>query len=150
MYRGKTTPKQTSFGGSKYTYIGAKYNDNGVVDFVDSGKIYSGNAICFVMTGEGSVGKAFYKKESFVPSNNIYVGYSSRLNEYNSHFLVTVINKQSEKYNYGYIRNETRLKRELIMLPVDEDGEPHWQYMEEYVKRLELEQLENVLEYIEQ
>lgn len=36
------------------------------------------------------------------------------------------------------------------MLPVDEDGEPHWQYMEEYVKRLELEQLENVLEYIEQ
>lgn len=150
LYRGKTTPKQTSFGGSKYTYIGAKYNDNGVVDFVESGKIYSGNAICFVMTGEGSVGKAFYKKESFVPSNNIYVGYSSRLNEYNSHFLVTVINKQSEKYNYGYIRNETRLKRELIMLPVDEDGEPHWQYMEEYVKRLELEQLENVLEYIEQ
>lgn len=148
LYRGKTTPKQTSFGGSKYTYIGAKYNDNGVVDFVDSGKIYSGNAICFVMTGEGSVGKAFYKKESFVPSNNIYVGYSSRLNEYNSHFLVTVINKQSEKYNYGYIRNETRLKRELIMLPVDEDGKPHWQYMEEYVKRLELEQLENVLEYI--
>ena len=91
------------------SYNGAKYNDNGVTGFVETNgkfKIFKGNAIVFVMTGEGSVGLSVYKKEDFVPSSNVFVGYSSVLNRWNGLFLVTAINNGADRYNYGYIRNE--------------------------------------------
>ncbi|MBR8462468.1 restriction endonuclease subunit S [Campylobacter sp. faydin G-105] len=150
LRRGKTTPRQTEFGKTKYSYIGAKYNDNGVVDFVDIGTKFKGNAICFVMTGEGSVGKSFYKQEDFVPSNNIYVGYFDKLNRYNGLFVVSAINKQSERYNYGYIRNENRLKNEVIILPEDKNGNPNWHFMENFIKNIEQKQIKNILKYLDQ
>ncbi len=122
--------------GKIYPYIGAKYNDNGVTGFVNEEniKIFEGNAVVFVMTGEGSVGMALYKQEKFAPSNNVFVGYSNKLNKYNGQFIVSVINKNQNKYNYGYIRNENRLKNEKLMLPIDKNENPNWQYMDEYIK----------------
>lgn len=105
-------------------YIGAKYNDNGIAGFADhknpQAKRFRGNAIVFIMTGEGSVGKAVYKNEAFIPSNNVFIAYSPLLNKYNANFIVTAINNQSGRYNYGYIRNEKRLRNEKILLPITE------------------------------
>ena len=50
-------------------------------------------------------------------------------------FLCTILNKLSYKYQYGRKLNGNRLKNEVIMLPT-KDGEPDWQYMEDYIKSL--------------
>lgn len=132
------------------SYNGAKYNDNGVTGFVETNekfKIFKGNAIVFVMTGEGSVGLSVYKKEDFVPSSNVFVGYSSVLNRWNGLFLVTAINNGADRYNYGYIRNEKRLFNEKILLPVKSDGLPDWQFMEDFMKQIERDKIATVLSY---
>jgi len=130
------------------SYNGAKYNDNGVTGFVETNgkfKIFKGNAIVFVMTGEGSVGLSVYKKEDFVPSSNVFVGYSSVLNRWNGLFLVTAINNGADRYNYGYIRNEKRLFNEKILLPVNSDGLPDWQFMEDFMKQIERDKITKTL-----
>lgn len=132
------------------SYNGAKYNDNGVTGFVETNgkfKIFKGNAIVFIMTGEGSVGLSVYKKEDFVPSSNVFVGYNSVLNRWNGLFLVTAINNGADRYNYGYIRNEKRLFNEKILLPVNSDGLPDWQFMEDFMKKIEKNKISTIITY---
>lgn len=152
LIRGNNKGLEVIGKGDGQSYIGAKYNNNGVTGFVDrqasNVKRFNGNAIVFVMTGEGSVGKALYKSEIFIPSNNVYVGYSNHLNKYNAHMIVTIINKQEDKYNYGYIRNDIRLKRERILFPVNSKNEPDYEYMESYIKSLVVQKEQEYLEYI--
>lgn len=139
--------KNCQFGVS---YNGAKYNDNGVTGFVETNgkfKIFKGNAIVFIMTGEGSVGLSVYKKENFVPSSNVFVGYSSVLNRWNGLFLVTAINNGADRYNYGYIRNEKRLFNEKILLPINSDGLPDWRFMEDFIKQKEQKQIADLKDY---
>lgn len=51
-------------------------------------------------------------------------------------FLVTIINKEQYRYNYGRKCSQTKLKSSLIKLPVDTEGNPDWQWMEDYIKGL--------------
>lgn len=51
-------------------------------------------------------------------------------------FLKTILLKLKYKYSYGRgIRIDRYLENE-IMLPADQDGNPDWQYMENYIKSL--------------
>ena len=58
------------------------------------------------------------------------------MNEYISLFLTNQLTAQRGKYGYGYKMGTGRLKRQAIMLPVDSNGQPDWQYMEQYAKML--------------
>lgn len=132
------------------SYVGATNRNNGVLDFVKRKEnlIYSGNAIAFIRNGEGSMGYSVYKKEDFIASQDITVGYNQYLNEYNAKFITTVADQVRGKYNFGYKRNQERLKRETLVLPSDEKGNPNFQYMSDFVKKLELDKAQEVLEYI--
>ena len=48
-------------------------------------------------------------------------------------FLVTILNMEQYRYNYGLKRAQKRLRRESLRLPCKEGGEPDWQYMERYI-----------------
>lgn len=139
--------KNTSDG---ISYVGATNRNNGVLDFVKRKEnlIYSGNAIAFIRNGEGSMGYSVYKKEDFIASQDITVGYNQYLNEYNAKFITTIADQVRGKYNFGYKRNQERLKRETLVLPSDENGNPNFQYMSDFVKKLELDKVQEVLEYI--
>ncbi len=132
------------------SYVGATNRNNGVLDFVkrEENLIYSGNAIAFIRNGEGSMGYSVYKKEDFIASQDITVGYNQYLNEYNAKFITTIADQVRGKYNFGYKRNQERLKRETLVLPSDEKGNPNFQYMSDFVKKLELDKVQEVLEYI--
>ena len=132
------------------SYVGATNRNNGVLDFVKRKEnlIYSGNAIAFIRNGEGSMGYSVYKKEDFIASQDITVGYNQYLNEYNAKFITTIADQVRGKYNFGYKRNQERLKREILVLPSDEKGNPNFQYMSDFVKKLELDKVQEVLEYI--
>lgn len=132
------------------SYVGATNRNNGVLDFVkrEENLIYSGNAIAFIRNGEGSMGYSVYKKEDFIASQDITVGYNQYLNEYNAKFITTIADQVRGKYNFGYKRNQERLKRETLVLPSDKKGNPNFQYMSDFVKKLELDKVQEVLEYI--
>lgn len=119
-------------------YLGATNNNNAVLDFVAPVKsmVQKGNCIAFICDGEGSMGYAIYKREDFIATVNITLGYAPFLNMYNAFFITTIADMVRGKYSYNYKRNDTRLRKELLLLPVDSDGQPDWQYMEQYAKML--------------
>lgn len=133
------------------SYVGATNRNNGVLDFVeeDLKMQYKGNCIAFIRNGEGSMGYSIYKKESFIATQDISVGYNEKINEYSAKFITTIADRVRGKYTFGYKRNQTRLKKEILTLPIDENGDPNWSYMENFIKNIEQKQIKNVLKYLD-
>lgn len=127
----------------KVSYLGATNRNNGVLNFVQENDtmIQKGNALAFIRNGEGSIGYSIYKKEDFIATSDISVGYHPKLNTYTGTFITTVADKVRGKYSFGYKRSNTRLKKETLLLPIKE-GYPDFEFMEQYMKRME----NNVLE----
>ena len=132
------------------SYLGATNRNNGVLEFVkDDKKLkYKGNCIAFIRNGEGSMGYAVYKKEDFIATQDISVGYNDNLNLYTGTFITTIADRVRGKYNFGYKRNQNRLENEILHLPIDENDEPHWEYMSQFMKKLEKENIKKTLNHI--
>jgi len=86
-------------------------------------------------------GSAFYQPYYFLgrggAGSSILMLYSKHINKYNGQFIAKMISHTcSSKYNYGHMGNQNSIKREQIMLPVTDDGEPDFQFMEEYIREL--------------
>ena len=100
-------------------------------------KIYSGN--CIAVTVNGSVCNAFYQKEDFTCSHDITAFYLKHheLTPALAMFLCTII--MGDKYRWSYGRKPHDVKKfgkSMIKLPVDKNGKPDWEYMENYIKSL--------------
>lgn len=120
-------------------YLGATNRNNAVLTFVRpvENLIQRGNCIAFIRNGEGSVGYSVYKSEDFIATSDITCGYADFLNRYVGMFITTVADKVRGKYNFNYKRSETRLRREKIQLPVNDSGEPDFEFMEAYMRNVE-------------
>ena len=133
------------------SYLGATNRNNGVLTFVKpvGNLIQRGNCIAFIRNGEGSVGYSIYKREDFIATSDITCGYADFLNQYVGLFITTVADKVRGKYNFNYKRSDTRLKREKLMLPINDAGEPDFEYMENYIKNIEAEKYRRYLNYLD-
>lgn len=133
-------------------YIGATNRNNGCLFFVERDdiscqKVQKGNCIGFIKDGDGSAGYAIYKQEDFVSTVNVIYGYADWLNKYTGLFFVTAQNLIKNKYSHGYKRNYEHLKGDKVMLPVNENGEPDYNFMEAYIKEREQKKREEYIEY---
>lgn len=128
-------------------YLGATNLNNGVMCQVDKvgSMMHEGNGIAFIRNGEGSMGFSVYKAESFIATSDISVGYNPKLNRHIGLFITTIADKVRGKYNFGYKRSATRLKKEKLLLPLNADEEPDYTYMENYMKHLEFKKLNDYL-----
>ncbi|MGX0208819.1 restriction endonuclease subunit S [Staphylococcus epidermidis] len=131
--------------GGNVPYLGAKYSDNGVLTFVETENnlMSKGNCISFIRNGEGSMGLSIYKSESHIATSDITNGYNDFLNRYTGKFISTISNLVRGKYNFGYKRSLTRLKKEKIKLPT-KNNRPDYNFMEQYMKRKENEILDRI------
>lgn len=59
------------------------------------------------------------------------------------------ITNQRAKYGYGYKMGTGRLKRQKILLPIDANSQPNWDYMETYMQNLEQQKILEYLRHIE-
>lgn len=127
--------------GNEVPYMAAKHEGNGIDmicqrDGVEEW-ISDGNCIVFVNLGAGSAGYANYINEDFIGmSGKTTCGYNPNLNEFNGLFLATILCQERPKYSFGRSWTGERLKETIIKLPITSDGEPDWQYMENYIKSL--------------
>lgn len=126
--------------GQDIPYIAAKYDDNGLAKMcsIENAEnwISVGNSIVFIQIGAGSAGYTTYQPKQFIGmSGKIICGYNKNLNKYNALFLTTVLNKNRPKYNFGRSWTGDRLRNTIVELP-SLDGQPDWQFMEDYIKSL--------------
>lgn len=117
----------------KIPYITATANNNGIGYFVGNDNVTRESA-CISVNRNGSVGNSFYHHYEALYGNDTRKLRPYRKNIYISLFITKAISHQKEKYGYGYKMGTGRLKRQKIMLPVDEAGNPNWHFMEEYIK----------------
>lgn len=136
---------------SGISYLGATNQNNGVLCFVcrDKSTIQKGNCIAFIRNGEGSMGYSVYKAEDFIATSDMTLGYNDHLNRYTGTFITTIADRVRGKYNFGYKRSANRLSKEIITLPVDNNGSPDWEYMENYMRNIETAQILTYLKMVQ-
>lgn len=100
-------------------------------------KIFPKNAVC--VTNNGSVGFAFYQSTEFTCSHDVNPLYRKdgvEFNPYTGLFIATVIMEDRYRWTYGRKWRPERMVKSTIKLPVDINGNPDWDFMEQYMKIL--------------
>lgn len=130
-------------------YITSSAENNGIKYFISNmNSTYESNVIA--VNRNGSVGYAFYHKYSALFSNDcrkLKMLNCPRDNEAVSLFMATQIMQQKEKYNYSLKMGTNRLSRQKIMLPIDDDGNPDYLYMEQYIKNIFYKKAKEYLDF---
>lgn len=131
-------------------FIGASNFNNGVTEFVSN---YN-NSIDSNVLGvnyNGSVVDNFYHPYKCLFSDDVKRFSLKEIdgNKYIYLFIKSAILMQKSKYEYGYKFNANRMEKQKILLPVDLDGRPDYEYMKQYMCNIEKKQISEYLKYIE-
>ena len=124
--------------GNDIPYLGAKKEDNGVMSWCASNPDLTskGNCVILICDGQGSVGYANYMESDFLGTVNLMLCYNNRyMNRYVGLFLATILSQERPKYSFGR-KWKTHLNDTIIKLPQNFDGNPDWDFMEQYIKSL--------------
>lgn len=121
--------------GEDCPYIGAKKSENGVMRYCgyDSDLIMDGNCILFICNGAGSVGYTLYMDRQFIATSDIVAGYAPFLTKEIGLYLVTILDLERPRYSYGRKWKRT-LKQIKLRLPVDNNGNPDWEYIQAFMQ----------------
>ncbi|MBR3436096.1 MAG: restriction endonuclease subunit S [Bacteroidales bacterium] len=80
---------------------------------------------------------AFYQPIPFYTGQNIQVFSHKQMNKYVAMFVIPLLKRQMQKFNWGGNgATLSRLRRQRIMLP-ELDGQPDFDYMEKYMRKQE-------------
>lgn len=133
----------------KRPFIGATDNGNGVTGFVGNDNASKDSNVLGV-NYNGAPCIAFYH-----PYECIFTDDVKRLHLRNYKngkfvllFFASLFAQQRSKYSYGYKFKEMRMLRQKLMLPVDDSGEPDYEYMEQYSKNMMLRKYKQYLEFL--
>lgn len=105
-------------------YIG---NESGVRIFFD----------CLTLANSGSVGCTFFHQYEFVASDHVTKLKRDGLDKYAYLFMIPIIKRLSEKYSFNREINDERIKREKLLLPITDKGEPDFAFMSAFMKDVE-------------
>lgn len=126
-------------------YVTATALQNGIGYFVGNTNDTLSEG-CISVNRNGSVGYAFYH-----PYNALFGNDTRRVVPYNKNrwvnfFITRAITHQKDKYGYGLKLGTDRLKKQSIMLPATEDDQPDYEYMEHYMRNVELHLLNRYID----
>ncbi len=131
----KTTPivELEEYGPGPFPYVTTQASSNGIGGLYDF-STEAGN----VLTVDSAVlGFCSYQPKAFSASDHVEkLTPRFKLNKYIAIFLVTIINKEQYRYNYGRKCSQARMKEISIKLP-SKGGAPDFDFMENYIKSLE-------------
>lgn len=141
VYGSKTTKllDLENYGYGEYPYITTQATNNGIAGFYD---FYTEKKN--VLTIDSAViGFVSYQDKEFSASDHVEILEpleNTILNKYTALFLITILNKETYRYSYGRKFNQTNIKNTIIKLPaiknINNEYQPDWQYMENYIKNL--------------
>lgn len=133
----------------------ARNKDNyevGDIPFVASGAMNNGVMKCCSIKPDEKLdrgncitvspvdGSSFYQPVDFLgrggAGSSVLMLRNNTLNLFRGEFMARMIQQTCSKYNYGHMGNKDSIKRERVMLPVTDSGEPDYAYMEQYTKNM--------------
>jgi type I restriction enzyme M protein len=114
-------------------FIGAIDKNNGVSNYISQAAMHPANTI--TVNYNGSVAEAFYQPIPYRCSDDVNVLCPKfSLTPAIAMFIVTVIQKEKYRFNYGRKWHLERMAQAKIYLPVAKDGDPDWELIERYIK----------------
>ena len=122
-----------AFGSGKFPYVTTQATNNGVAGFFSHYTEEGG-----VLTADSAVvGYCSYQKTRFSASDHVEkLMPKFHMNDFVALFLLTVINMEQYRYNYGRKCSQTRLRESRIKLPATAENSPDYEFMEQYIKTL--------------
>lgn len=124
--------------------VTAGYQNEGVADFISNPeqKRFK-NKITIDMFCN-----VFYRDYLFCCDDNIIVLINDDLNVNVCLFLVSVIQKDKFRFAYGRQYRQKDLKKHIIKLPIDKNGNPDYKFMNDYIEELQSRERERVLDLL--
>ena len=100
-----------------------------------------------------TIGYIAYQENDFIATDHIekiMLKNGKTMNRYVGLFIKQCIdNAVLQKYGYGYKFSQTRIKKQIIKLPIDSKGNPNYAFMESFMKNLEQKHLRKIIKYYE-
>ena len=117
-------------------FINRSQVNNGIQGYVKADAYEKPNCITIGMIGNSK--HAFWQTIWFVASQNILVLRNAVWNNYSASFICSIINSLlSDFQDYkDIIKKDDWMQNTKIKLPITSKGEPDWQYMEDYMRRI--------------
>src|SRR5690625_3824111 len=130
-------------------YVTRTSLNNGVemyVKYDDNFDINPGNQIVFGAENANF----FYQEDSFITGNKMYLLRHKKLNKYIGLFLVNALRNAIKSSGFGYSlgMTATRLSKRKLLLPVNNDNNPDWDYMEHLGRSIYYKQNKDILGYL--
>lgn len=118
-------------------YITRRESNNGLDGFI-SGDEDRLNEAYLVITIGNETAEPFVQVYPFFTGTKINILIPKRaVSKYTLLFIASCLRMHKSKYSYSYTINSTRLKGQRILLPAASDGQPDYDFMERYMKRIE-------------
>lgn len=133
-------------------YIGATAFNNGITNYIGNNE-ETHPAGTLTVCYNGSIGQTYYQDKEFWATDDVNVLYPKfSMNKYIALFLAPLIRSVGRNYAYTDKWKIEDMKSSIIYLPVNEQHQPNWEYMEQYMKSIaqqtqaSLDKLTNVIE----
>lgn len=120
--------------------VSAKKCDNGYKAFISENgkKLYDGHCITLNNDGDGGAGLAYYQPTKMALDSHVTALIPKfPMSKYTMLFIARSISKQRSLFGHGRSINSARLRIFRLMLPMDENNQPDYAFMEAYMKGVE-------------
>ncbi len=133
--RGKGPRKKDLDGTGNTPVVTSSDSNNGWTGVTKTKLIHEGNVIG--VNRNGSVAEAFYQPIPFCSTEDVHIFIPKfKMNKFSGLFISALIRLEKYRYNYGRKWGIARMKVSKIKLPVDQSGQPDFNFMETYIKAL--------------
>lgn len=147
LKRGKRLKKADHIKGN-VPYASSTSINNGIDGYCGNSEGVRTFADCLTLANSGSVASCFYHPYNYVASDHVTAIKRDGLDKYAYLFIATLLSRLGEKYSFNREISDKRLKREVLILPVDESQNPAWDAMSDHVKQIELFMLKKYEDYL--
>lgn len=117
-------------------YVGASALNNGITAKIGNNtNLHPANTItvCY----NGSIGQSFYQTEPFWATDDVNVLYPKfELTACRAYFFTTLLCKMGKEYAFTKKRTKEIMEKDEISLPVDENNQPNYGFMDQYMTTL--------------
>ena len=149
LIRGRESNMAT-LGSGDTPLISAKKTDNGLKAFVGSSRRVAGHCITLNNDGDGGAGLAFYQPADMALDTHVTALYPVEdMSMWSMLFVARCLSGLHGFFGHGLSISNDRAKKIRIMLPVTDESNPDYAYMEQYSKNMMLRKYQQYLDYLD-
>ena len=131
----------------KVAYITRKESNNALDGFITYNERFLNKDFPVITIGNETA-EPFVQNFKFFTGTKVNIlKHKEKISNSALSFIATSLKQHKLKYSYSFTINSTRLKKQKIMLPINENNEPDYKFMENYMKNIELKKLTEYLKF---